>query len=77
MTTSNLTNAEQQLHSLMHKVSHLPKQRGICEWAEIDGRRVMCAPTFRANGNFLGWRFVVDGKYTKFDDMAAMCRAAT
>jgi hypothetical protein len=76
MSTTNLTVAEQQLHSLMHKVSHLQKQRGICEWAEIDGRRVMCAPIFHADGRFKTWKFIVDGKLTKFDDMAAICRAA-
>jgi hypothetical protein len=76
MTTANLTTAEQQLHTLMHKVSRLQKQRGVCEWAEIDGRRVMCAPIFCADGSFKTWKFIVDGKRIKFDDMAAMCRAA-
>lgn len=76
MTTSNLTAAEQQLHSLMHKVSHLQKQRGACEWAELNGRRVMCAPIFHADGRFKTWKFVVDGRRTTFDDMAAMCREA-
>lgn len=73
---SNLTNAERQLHALMHKVSHLEKARGACEWEEIAGRRVMCAPVFHSDGRFKTCRFVVDGKRTKFDDIAAMCREA-
>ena len=74
--TTNLTTAEQALHALMHKVSRLPKQRGICEWSTLAGRRVMCAPIFHANEEFKTWKFIVDGKLTKFDDVAAMCRAA-
>lgn len=75
--TQNITEAEAALHALMLKVSALPKMRGACEWAVIAGRRIMCAPTYhKADGSFKTWRFVVDGKLTKFDDLAAICRAA-
>lgn len=76
MSNTNLTAAESQLHALMFKVSRLEKQRGICEWAQISGRRVMCSPIFHADGRFKTWKFVVDGKRTTFDDISEMCRAA-
>lgn len=73
MTT--LSSNEQALEKLMHDASSLPRTRGACKWATINGREIMCAPTYWANGTFRSCRFVVDGQSMKAFEVWRVVRA--
>ena len=70
-----LTENEKALEALMHEAANLPRTRGGCKWATINGHEIMCAPTYKASGEFLACRFVVDGKSMKAADLWQAVRA--
>ena len=70
-----LTTNEQALETLMHEAANLPRTRGACKWATINGREIMCAPTYKADGAFRSCRFVVDGQGMKARDVWQAVRA--
>ena len=71
----HLTTNEQALETLMHEAANLPRTRGACKRATINGREIMCAPTYKASGEFRACRFVVDGQSMKAADLWAAVRA--
>lgn len=72
---NTLNHNQKALETLMHDAANLPRTRGACKWATINGMEVMCAPTYRADGTFRGVRFVVDGKSMKARDLWQAVRA--
>lgn len=70
-----LTANEQALEALMHEAANLPRTRGACKRATINGREIMCAPTYKASGEFRACRFVVDGQSMKAADLWQAVRA--
>jgi hypothetical protein len=64
--TNQLTANEQALMTLMQEAADKPRVKSPCAWATINGREIMCAPTFnKADNTFRAFRFVVDGKAMK------------
>jgi len=72
---NTLTANEQALEKLMHEAADLPRTRGACKWATINGREIRCSPTYRADGTFLAVRFVVDGQGMKTREVWRAVRA--
>ena len=73
---NTLTANGQALEKLMHDAAELPRTRGACKRATINGREIMCAPTYWADGMFRGHRFVVDGKSMPAREVWRAVRAA-
>ena len=71
-----LTTNEQALANLMDEAANKPRTKSPCAWATINGREIMCAPTFnKADNTFRAFRFVVDGKAMKAADVWQAVRA--
>lgn len=72
----NLTEAEKKLHRLMHKVSAMEDVHGACGIETIASHNVKCSPVFNREGTFKTWKFIVDGRLTKFSAVAEIARNA-